>query len=141
MSVPVARSIAPAQSPNALRWMWIGLIVTGWLAAWFIPWQGVFRFRTCPFFNVTGLPCPACGMTRACVFSAHGDLSAALAANPLGPALMAASVLALGVLAGLIATNGPRLRVEDALRDRPWIRIAAAAILVLNWAGLIARSW
>ncbi|MCC6159579.1 MAG: DUF2752 domain-containing protein [Deltaproteobacteria bacterium] len=141
MSVPVARAVARPVSPNALRGMWVGLILAGWFAALFIPWEGVFRHRTCPFFHLTNLPCPACGMTRACVFTAHGDWFPALLANPLGPAMMAASVITLGVLAVLIATNAPRWPVEDYLRDRPWIRVAAAAILILNWAGQIARSW
>lgn len=141
MSIPVARPVARGHGPNTLRGMWIGFIIAGWLAAWLVPWEGVFRFRSCPFFNLTNLPCPACGMTRACVFTAHGDWVAALLANPLGPALMVISVVALGVLAALIATNAPRWPVEDTLRDRPWIRVAAAAILILNWAGLIARSW
>ncbi|MCL4234049.1 MAG: DUF2752 domain-containing protein [Deltaproteobacteria bacterium] len=141
MSVPVARAVTRPASPNALRGVWAALIAAGWLAAWLVPWEGVFRHRTCPFFNITGLPCPACGMTRACVFTAHGDWVAALLANPLGPALMAASVVALGALASLIATNAPRLALEDYLRDRAWIRVSAAAILMVNWAGLIARSW
>ncbi len=141
MSIPVARVAPNPTGPNALRGVWAGLISAGWLAAWLLPWEGVFRHRTCPFLNITGLPCPACGMTRACVFTAHGDFAAALAANPLGPALMAGSAAILGMLAAMIVTRAPRLPVEEFLRKRPWVRVTAVALVILNWAGLIARSW
>lgn len=37
----------------------------------------------CPLYNIVGIPCPSCGMTRAwrCVFS--GDIRAALLMHPL----------------------------------------------------------
>src|SRR5688500_14551450 len=39
----------------------------------------------CFFHNVTGLPCPGCGITRALVCCAHGQWSAAFTFHPLGP--------------------------------------------------------
>lgn len=40
-------------------------------------------YPRCIFHSVTGLYCPGCGMTRALYQLMHGNLSAALAMNPL----------------------------------------------------------
>ncbi|MEK7729980.1 MAG: DUF2752 domain-containing protein [candidate division KSB1 bacterium] len=41
------------------------------------------RFTICLFKNLTGVPCPSCGMTRAFLFLGHGQISKATALNPL----------------------------------------------------------
>lgn len=46
----------------------------------------------CLFYHMTGLPCPACGLTRSYVCIAHGQLSQAFVWHPLGPVLFAATV-------------------------------------------------
>jgi len=38
----------------------------------------------CPFYNLTGLPCPGCGLTRSFVCLAHGQWQEALHWHPLG---------------------------------------------------------
>jgi len=39
----------------------------------------------CPFFHASGLPCPGCGMTRASLFLAHGQLKQAIIAHAFAP--------------------------------------------------------
>jgi hypothetical protein len=39
----------------------------------------------CPFFHALGLPCPGCGMTRATLFLAHGDLKQAIVMHAFAP--------------------------------------------------------
>jgi len=79
----------------------------------------------CPFLEITGLPCPACGGLRSMNLLVNGDLVGALSSN-----LAAVLGLAVGVLAGLIWT-GRRLRGIDAplltWGNRGW---AVAAIFV-----------
>lgn len=41
----------------------------------------------CLFKRATGIGCPGCGMTRAFVWLAHGELGRAFALNPLSPIL------------------------------------------------------
>jgi hypothetical protein len=48
----------------------------------------------CPLRRLTGVPCPFCGMTTGVVSTVHGDLSAAIAANPAAPLLVLAVIAA-----------------------------------------------
>jgi uncharacterized protein DUF2752 len=50
---------------------------------------------TCPLRALTGIPCPLCGMTRACVAALHGHVAASLAFNPAGLLVVVAALLAL----------------------------------------------
>lgn len=47
----------------------------------------------CPFNNVTGIPCPGCGLTRSFVSLGHGDVSQAFVWHPLGPLLFGAALI------------------------------------------------
>ncbi len=38
----------------------------------------------CPFYSITGLPCPGCGLTRAFVCLGHGQIRQSLHWHPLG---------------------------------------------------------
>jgi hypothetical protein len=62
----------------------------------------------CGVRELTGLPCPLCGMTTSVTATVELDLVGALAANPAGPALVA---LAVAVLAG----PGRRLAVRPVV--------------------------
>ena len=47
----------------------------------------------CPFYQLTGLPCPGCGLTRAFVYIGHGQWADSLRWHPLGLLLYAACIL------------------------------------------------
>lgn len=76
----------------------------------------------CPMRSLTGVPCPACGTTRLADALAHGRVADAIAADPIGVALLA--VIAVGAVA----------MVASLLRDRPLPRSigtwGAIAVLV-----------
>lgn len=58
---------------------------------------GVLRMLgvTCVVYEITGVPCPACGMGRAMMSLAMGDLSAYLRYNAMALPVLAAFVLEL----------------------------------------------
>ena len=49
----------------------------------------------CPLRAITGIPCPLCGMTRACVAAVHGHLATSLAFNPAGVLVLIAAFTAI----------------------------------------------
>jgi Protein of unknown function (DUF2752) len=60
----------------------------------------------CPFFLITGHPCPFCGGTRSFAYMWSGDLSDAVRLYPLGPLLFAGTFVAAGALAtGIVASR------------------------------------
>jgi hypothetical protein len=112
------------------------LFALGFLAARFLPLLA-FGFQ-CPFLAATGLPCATCGMTRAFVHAAHGEMGRALAVSPLG------AVLACGSW-GFVILDAIRLAAA-----RPWPRLPpafarAAALtgafaLLANWAYIVVAN-
>lgn len=69
----------------------------------------------CVVHRVSGLPCPGCGLTRAFIAVAHGDLSSAVALNPF---VLVLFPLFVAVAAVWLAPSAGRARVEAWLRRR-----------------------
>ena len=89
----------------------------------------------CMFRNVTGLPCPACGSTRAAFAVADGRLLDAVAFNPL------MTVVAVLGAAWLVMRIGFARQVTINLPPRAGAGVwaALAALLAANWIYVIAR--
>jgi hypothetical protein len=114
-----------------------GAVAAGLLAlARVFPFEAVPLFR-CPLRTLAHVPCPSCGMTRAFVRLAHGDLAGALHVSPLGTVLACAAA-ALVVYAALRATVLRRgVRVESTERERTFAARAFVAVAAANWAYLL----
>lgn len=56
------------------------------LIARFFPFQKLPSI--CAFYNLTGYPCPTCGMTRSVISLTHLYFSRAVCFNPLGPVFL-----------------------------------------------------
>lgn len=67
----------------------------------------------CPFHNLSGLPCPGCGLTRSFVCLAHGQISMAFEFHPLGPLLFGAALFL--IINSLIGRSNPRFSPRFAL--------------------------
>ncbi len=83
-------------------------------------------YPTCLFRLGLGIPCPACGLTRATLALAHLDLGRAIHFHPLAPALAAAAI----AVAAIAFFGGDRAW----RRAVPIITGAAGLALVLVWA-------
>lgn len=87
----------------------------------------------CPFYFLTGHPCPFCGGTRSFAFMWQGDIPNSVRLYPLGPALFAGTFAGAGALAAGLVTGRtwtPRLARSQ------WILVvvAAASLVMFSWA-------
>src|SRR5262245_51015353 len=99
MTAPTSLPIAsPSTTPRNVRMAGFGLL--GVAAVW--PILPAHPPLVCPLRAMTGIPCPLCGMTRACVAIAHGDVIGALRFNPGVVLVVAAVILALARPATLL---------------------------------------
>jgi hypothetical protein len=114
--------------------IWAVAATTLWLGfAWFAHqrWPGV---TLCTFRRATGVPCPGCGLTRGVTALASGDVATGLAYNPvlLAGILVFVAVLGFRLLSGL----APRFDLRPRQRRAAWI--LGAALVLANWAYVIA---
>lgn len=90
----------------------------------------------CPFALLTGLACPGCGLTRAAVSLARGDLAASWAFHPL------ALLVALWAVAGTVMWIRRRRRGGSASRpvmvDR--LLVSTAGVFVVTWLVRLATG-
>ena len=103
-----------ARSENELRLVMAGLV--GAAAVW--PLLPVHPTLVCPMRAMTGIPCPFCGMTRACVAAMHGHLGTSLSFNPAG-------ILVIAIAAALVIRPASR----QLLRRPAWFWIATLGAL------------
>lgn len=87
----------------------------------------------CPFFYITGHPCPFCGGTRSFAYMWQGDLSNSVRLYPLGPALFAGTLVGVGGLA--VAAIGGRTWTSRLSRLQ-WRLLAfgVASAVAVSWA-------
>jgi len=99
----------------------VGVIgVVGLLVARFVPVARLIPFWGCSFRQLTGYPCPGCGLTRAADRFAHFHWLGALKANPLGT--VAALLFALCALYSFVHLVFAVPVPEVLLDDREWRR-------------------
>ncbi|MGH7765772.1 MAG: DUF2752 domain-containing protein [Candidatus Dormibacteraceae bacterium] len=87
----------------------------------------------CPFYYLTGHPCPFCGGTRSFAYMWKGDFADAVRLYPLGPALFAGTFVGMaGIAAGAITgrTWTPRLTSTQ------WrlLGIGVVSAVLVSWA-------
>lgn len=97
-------------------------------------WRDQFHVA-CPAWTIFGVPCPACGATRAIVAAMQGDLPAAFAWNPLAALLAIGAVLSLPLVVAVLAGVVSAPRVPVALGTVS--RTALLALLAANWVYLL----
>jgi hypothetical protein len=90
----------------------------------------------CLFRRTVGLPCPSCGLTRAFLSLARGELGTAFAFHPFAP-LLALEAAFLWLLWGWRAHRRAGLAVPATL-DR--IALAHLALFVALWVGRLASG-
>jgi Protein of unknown function (DUF2752) len=136
-------ALVRADAESRVRDLFLLAFLAGWLAYTRVFWTlsaGHLTLPACPFYVITGHPCPFCGGTRSFASMWQADIVKAARFYPLGPVLFAGSLVALGlVAAGLLSGRSWRLRLEPEAR-RLLFGMAAFALAVswtlkLLWLG------
>jgi Protein of unknown function (DUF2752) len=107
-----------------------------WLAYTRIYWViqvGHLTLPPCPFYYLTGHPCPFCGGTRSFAYMWQGDVADAVRLYPLGPAFFAGSLVGVAGLA-LGIVSGRTWSVSLSSRQWRLLVVAAVTTLALSWA-------
>ena len=102
------------------------------------------NFEPCLIKQVTNLPCPACGSTRAVISLLHGNISEALALNPLGIVIALIMVITPPWILFDVLTKKESLlafyyKTEVFLR-KPGIAIPLIALVIVNWIWNISKG-
>jgi hypothetical protein len=134
MTFPI--SISKTGHDQRLRDLGLFAVLALWLVYTRVFWTMKAAHLTlppCPFYYLTGHPCPFCGGTRSFAYMWQGDISDAVRLYPLGPALFAGALLGTGGLAAGLVTGrtwSPRLT------SRQWrlLTIGGASAVVVSWA-------
>ena len=113
--------------------------LAGLAVARFVP-AAVRALPGCPFLALTGLPCPTCGVSRAALALARGDLPEAFARHPC--ATLAAVLILAAVPWAAVHVCAPRAIPLPRLDPRHAVHAARAfaVALLANWAYLLAGS-
>jgi preprotein translocase subunit SecG len=88
---------------------------------------------TCTFKNLTGLPCPGCGLTRSLVAAAHGDLRDSFHHHRLGLLTLLYVLLQFVFRIGAIAAPALTLRIFGPEKYLNRGIVILAALFLLNW--------
>jgi hypothetical protein len=134
-------SVVPIAVTRAMpgeRWRDLGLfaVLAGWLVYTRIYWAlhaAHISAPPCPFYYLTGHPCPFCGGTRSFAYMWSGDLSDAVRLYPLGPLMFGGTVFGAGGLAAGMAT-GRTWTLTLTARQWRYVTVGCVSALLLSWA-------
>jgi hypothetical protein len=133
MAFPI--SITKALPDQRLR----DFAIFGGLVLWLVYTRVYWALRAthlilppCPFYYLTGHPCPFCGGTRSFAYMWQGDIADSVRLYPLGPAMFVGTVLSAGGLAAGLVTG----RTWTAfLTQMQW------RLLIVGGVGAVVVSW
>lgn len=84
----------------------------------------------CPFFRLTGVPCPGCGLTRACVLLLRGEIQASISFHAFAPIF----IVFIAML--IVSTVLPRSVTEPLIHKAETLELQSGVTIVI-FGGLI----
>jgi hypothetical protein len=107
------------------------LVLAALLAALFVADQRSASLipRLCPWYNLTGIDCPFCGLTRSVIATADFHPIRAIQMHPFGPAVLAV------LIAWLVLCCLGLIRGGWTLKIPRWIAISVGVVSGFGWLG------
>lgn len=96
---------------------------------------------TCPFYRITGVPCPFCKMTSSWSQIMHGQPITGFKTNPLGALLL---LFAAGPFIYLIIAllfRRPKCALPKKVGQKRWIIGSFIFIWLANWLYVVCRFY
>ena len=116
-------------------------------------WMGFHLFVTelreapvaCLVKNISGIPCPSCGVTRSLILLGSGSFQEAMLMNPLGfLAAIALIIVPPWILTDLFTQKNTLARTflwtEEKIKTKKRIYIPLVALALLNWGWNILKG-
>lgn len=123
-------------TPERIGVLGVGVLLAG--AVWPAVVGATGLGLPCPLRTLTGVPCPGCGLTTGAVALSHGQIGAALAANPVILGLGVTAVLAVALLSlrafGIVPPPAPW-----SARQRRRMGWAIALLALASWVFQLLR--
>jgi hypothetical protein len=94
----------------------------------------------CTFAEVTGVPCPSCGMTTSFALLVRGDVSNSLHANWVGTLLAVFCMLAIP-WAIVSVFLGRALFIRSLEQALMWVVMSLLVLMFVRWAIVLAFLW
>ena len=136
------------QSRNKIYWILAMLSVTSytWIAfQLFFPHVHEKGLTLCLIKNVTGFPCPSCGISRSLLILITGDIFQAFIINPLGlVAAVALLLIPMWILTDVLTAKCSLaeffLRAENKLKTQKAFYIPGIAFILVNWGWNVIKE-
>lgn len=99
----------------------------------------------CLIKNVTGFPCPSCGITRSLLTLISGDIFLAFMINPLGLiAALALLIVPVWIMGDVFKASNSLaeffLRAENKLKTQKAFYIPGIAFILVNWGWNVIKE-
>jgi len=95
-----------------------------------LPHGKVDGLKLCPWYHLSGYPCPFCGMTRAFVAITHFDIKSAIDFNPGSPLIYAAFAYILWASINALRRGESEIKPFNRTLYLSWI---VPTIAVFSW--------
>lgn len=121
----------PPFKPDSLH-LWGLFGIAAFAAARFVPFDRL-NISLCAFHQLTGWPCPSCGMTTCFVHLAHGEILAGLVVSPLGTLVFAGTAGAIFYVVWTWLLRRPVYKFRLTGREIRWMLWGGGVMLLANW--------
>ncbi len=100
------------------------------ISAWLDPMQDK---TICVYKNITGYPCPGCGMTRSTISLFAGRIIESFFFNPLAIVVNIMAIVAFFWMVADLAQNKARFDIFIRRKIHPVLLILIIALVLANW--------